>query len=62
MTPEQTKKLIEALETGLYAAQEVAQIFHRDYKGYRHAEHEQVDKDVMEIQDAIKILESMLQS
>jgi hypothetical protein len=51
-----TEKLKEALEIGRDAAHEVAQRFHEEMKGYREAEHKQVDADVATIEAAIASL------
>lgn len=57
MNKEQIEKLIEVLEVGRDAAHEVAQRFHEEMKGYREAEHKQVDKDVADLNEAIAMLE-----
>jgi len=51
-----TEKLKDALEIGRDAAYEVAQRFHEEMKGYREAEHKQVDADVATIEAAISLL------
>lgn len=57
MNKEQIETLIEILEVGRDAAHEVAQRFHEEMKGYREAEHKQVDKDVADLNEAIAMLE-----
>jgi hypothetical protein len=60
MNNKDIRRIIDALETGRYAAHEVAQRFHEEMKGYRHAEHMQVDADVAEIQECIALMEGWI--
>ncbi len=57
MNTQDLQKLKDALEIGRDAAHEVAQRFHEEMKGYREAEHKQVDKDVADIEEAIALAE-----
>jgi len=57
MNAQELQKLKDALEIGRDAAHEVAQRFHEEMKGYREAEHKQVDKDVADINEAIAMIE-----
>lgn len=58
MNTEEIIKVLDALETGRDAAHEVAQRFHEEMKGYREAEHKQVDEDVSVIEEAINIVKA----
>jgi hypothetical protein len=53
-------RIKEALEIGYDAAGVIAQRFHEEKRGYREAEHKQVDADAAEIQACITLMERMI--
>lgn len=53
---------LEALETGLECAQEVAARIHYELAGYKPEKHAAADKDVEEIKAAIAALSAQVES
>ena len=60
MTRDQMKVVLEALSIGHDCAIEVASDVHEKYRGYKHERHVAVDKDVVDIIAAIRILQAAL--
>jgi hypothetical protein len=56
MDAQEIQRVKDALEIGYDAACEVAQRFHEEMRGYREAEHKQVDADATEVNNCITLV------